>query len=90
MRARKVDSNQEKIVAGLRKCGFTVAVTSGVGEGFPDLVVSRSDKTRLVEIKDPAKPPSKRALTPDQIEFHRKWNDKIIIALTLEDVLNNF
>lgn len=90
MRARKVDSNQEQIVKDLRKCGFTVAVTSGIGEGYPDLTVSKDNKTRLVEVKDPSKPPSQRRLTEDQEKFHAAWQDTIIIALTTEDVINQF
>lgn len=89
-RAKRTDGNQKVMVESLRKCGFTVAITSGLGEGFPDLVVGKKGRTRLVEVKDPAKPPSARKLTPDEQAFHERWPDKIIIALTVEDVLNQF
>lgn len=44
-----------------------------VGDGFPDIVVGRYRQNVLVEIKDGEKPPSKRALTPDEIEFRDGW-----------------
>ena len=41
MRKRgRVDANQTKVVDHLRRAGLSVAVTSGVGNGFPDLVVA--------------------------------------------------
>lgn len=89
-RAKRTDGNQKSMVQALRKCGFTVAITSSLGEGFPDLVVGKKGRTRLVEVKDPAKPPSARKLTEDEQAFHDRWPDKVIIALTVEDVLNQF
>ena len=38
-RAAKVDRNQPEIVDALRKCGAFVKDCSGVGAGFPDLIV---------------------------------------------------
>ena len=38
-RAAKVDANQPATVKALRDAGMTVAVTSSLGKGFPDLVV---------------------------------------------------
>jgi hypothetical protein len=40
----------------------------------PDLLVGYNNKTALIEVKDGSKPPSARQLTPDQQEWHRKWN----------------
>lgn len=40
-RAAKTDDNQKEIVAAFRRLGFTVAVTSALGQGFPDLVVGK-------------------------------------------------
>lgn len=39
-RKGKVDGNQTKVVEALRKAGLSVAITSSLGNGFPDLVVS--------------------------------------------------
>ena len=90
MRAKKIDVNQPTLVKQLRQCGFSVAVTSQLGNGFPDLVVSRNGKNLLVEIKDPNKPPSVRKLTPDEEKFHSTWQGKVIVAMDVEDVLNEF
>ncbi len=40
---KRTDANQNEIVEGLRKVGCTVAVTSAAGDGFPDIVVGRTD-----------------------------------------------
>lgn len=72
-RAAAADSNQPEIVAALRKAGALVHPMHAVGGGFPDLLVCFRGKLLLIEVKDGAKPPSKRKLTPDQVEFHRLW-----------------
>ena len=82
-RAAKVDANQGEIVAAFRRLGCSVAITSMLGDGFPDLVVARRQKTILVEIKDGSKPPSSRKLTPDQMTFHAEWRGVIVIVETV-------
>lgn len=81
-RAKRVDANQPEIIQTFEDLGARVAITSSAGDGFPDLVVqyrfptklfNRSLATLLVEIKDGAKPPSKRKLTPKQEIFHAKF-----------------
>ena len=86
-RAAKSDANQREIVATFRSIGCSVAVTSGLGDGFTDLVVARRGKTILVEIKDGSKPPSARKLTPDQITFHAEWRGIIVIVESIDDAL---
>lgn len=86
-RAAKIDANQPAIVQELRDCHVEVAITSAVGQGFPDLVVSASGVNLLVELKDPAKPPSKRKLTEDQVKFHGRWRGPIIKAETTKEIL---
>ena len=90
MRARRTDANQEQLVKDLRKSGYTVKVTSHVGEGFPDLVIAKDFKTMLVEVKDPDQPPSKRKLTPDEVKFHLSWNDFVIVAETINDIKKHY
>jgi len=68
-RAAKVDDNQSEIVSALRSIGATVAITSAVGDGFPDLVVGFNGVNFLLEIKDGKKAPSAQKLTPDQKIF---------------------
>lgn len=72
-RASKVDANQPEIVKALRLAGATVQPLHMVADGCPDLLVGYMRRTALVEVKDGSKPPSARALTPDQLEWHRDW-----------------
>lgn len=88
--AAKVDTNQPMMVMVLRKLGYSVAVTSQLGKGFPDLVVGRRGVNVLVEVKDPDKPPSKRKLTADEMEWHDKWKGIVITAQTVDDVVQAF
>ena len=87
-RAAKVDDNQADIVAILRRFGFSVEVTSAVGQGCPDLVLGKHGKTYLAEIKDGSKPPSARKLTPDQQRWHLMWQGHVVILNNFQDCLN--
>lgn len=79
-RAAKTDANQTLIVAGLRACGAKVLSLAAVGKGCPDILVIHPVKgLQLMEIKDGNKPPSARALTPDQVEFHQHWPVTVVI-----------
>jgi len=70
---RRVDDNQPDIVKALRGCGCSVAITSNLGEGFPDIVVGICGKNYLIEIKNGDLPPSARKLTDDEREFMQGW-----------------
>lgn len=72
-RAAKIDANQPAIVAALRKAGASVHSLAAVGDGIPDLLVGHVGLTALMEVKDGSKPPSARALTPDQLRWHQSW-----------------
>lgn len=65
-RAARVDENQKEVVAALRKIGATVTPIHMVGKGVSDLLVSYRQQWLVMEVKDGAKPPSARALTPDE------------------------
>lgn len=70
--ARRTDGNHAAIRDALRKVpGLVVVDTHALGDGFPDLALGWRGRWVLVEIKDPAKPPSARRLTPDEEKFHR-------------------
>ncbi len=86
-RAARVDDNQEEIVKSLRKLGYSVAITSAVGNGFPDIVVGGRNGNYLMEIKDPAKVPSKRVLTKDQQIFHSEWRGQISVIESTEEAI---
>lgn len=86
-RAHAVDSNQPAIVDMARKLGFTVAVTSALGKGFVDVALGIFGLTFLAEIKDPAKPPSQRKLTPDEVKFHDEWRGHVCVIMFPEDLV---
>lgn len=74
-RAAKTDANHSEIVEALRKVGCQVKDTSGVGRGFPDLVVrlpGRCSLIVLMEVKT-----AKGKLTPDQEEFFALWPETL-------------
>ena len=87
MIVRKVDNNQPEIVACLRKLGFQVAMTHTVSKGFPDICVSRNEKTKIIEIKDGSLPKSRRKLTTDEARFHANWKDSLPIIASLDDCI---
>lgn len=58
-----------------------------VGEGFVDAVVGFRKINYLMEIKDPAKPPSARKLTPDEQHFFDTWKGQVDKVETIDDVL---
>jgi hypothetical protein len=79
----RVDANQKEIVLALRKCGALVGSLAGQGSGYPDLVVQypSTDEGRifLLEVKN-LKGRGKK-LTEDQVEFHRRWNVRIVTSI---------
>lgn len=88
MRAGRVDANQPDIVRQLRALpGVSVALTTRMGVGFPDIVVGWRSRNYLIEIKDPSKRESDRRLTSDQVIFHHEWNGQVDIAETFSDCL---
>jgi len=86
-RAAKVDDNQAKIVQALRDCGCSVQSLAAVGNGVPDLLVSRGGITFVMEVKDGKKPPSKRCLTPAQQEWVRNWQGIVHIVESVDDAI---
>ncbi|MDE4176380.1 hypothetical protein PXK01_19665 [Phaeobacter sp. PT47_59] len=85
--AAKVDANQGEIVAALRRAGASVTPTHAAGEGFPDLAGGFRGETFLIEVKDGAKPPSARKLTPDQEKWHATWRGQKAVASTVAEAL---
>ncbi len=86
-RAARTDANQAEIVKALRATGASVAITSAVGGGFPDLVCGHRGRNWLLECKDGRKPPSARELTPDQIEFKATWRGHWAVVNSPEEAL---
>jgi hypothetical protein len=81
----RVDDNQRQLVKDLRACHYSVAITSGQGDGFADIVVGCYGKNILFEIKDPVKFACERRLTEDEKKFHDAWHGQIDVVETLED-----
>lgn len=85
MRVRgRTDANQKEIVKTFRQLGFSVAITSMVGGGFPDIVIGKHRKNWLVEIKDGNKVLSRRDLTPDEEEFISGWRGSVFVVESIE------
>ena len=89
MRAAKIDANQNEIVDALRKIGCSVQILSSIGKGCPDILVGFKGLNLLMEIKDGNKPPGARNLTPDQVEWHGKWNGEVVIAESVDDAIQS-
>jgi hypothetical protein len=77
----KVDRNQKEIVDLLRLIGASVAITSGVGSGFPDLVVGWRSRNILIEVKM-----KKGTFTPDQEAFSQRWRGQYCVVRDPEDL----
>jgi hypothetical protein len=73
MRPRRVDANQERIVAALRAIGCNVLSLAPLGRGAPDLLVQYRQRLRMFEVKDGLKQESKRQLSPAEQRFHATW-----------------
>ncbi len=87
MKARRVDANHRQIVEIFRAMGCSVLDLSRVGQGCPDILVARGGQSRLIEIKDGAKPPSARRLTPQEREFHCSWKGGIQVVETVAQAI---
>lgn len=70
--AARVDANQPAIVNRLRAIGATVLHTHQLKNCF-DILVGYRNRTFLMEIKDPAQPPSGRQLTKGEAAFRDSW-----------------
>ena len=82
-RAHRLDANQDVIVNVL--CAVpdvSVFSLAGVAAGCPDLLVGIGGVTHLVEVKDGAKPPSRRTCTPEQQRWMARWHGAPVVVLT--------
>ena len=74
-RGRK-DANHDAVVKALEARGAEVLSLANLGGGVPDLLVCPYPPLAalwLIEIKDGSKSPSRRVLTPEQIEWHKRF-----------------
>ena len=82
----RVDINHATIRDELRQLGFTVHDTHTLGQGYPDLHVSKNGWSALVEVKSS----DKATLTQDEWEFQQSWQGLYIIAITTDDVVSQY
>lgn len=86
-RAAKVDDNQREIVRALRQVGASVLPMHTLGQGAPDIAVGWRGQNWFFEIKDGAKPPSARKLTPDEKAWHAAWQGSVVVVETVDQAL---
>jgi hypothetical protein len=86
-RIARTDDNQQLIVKQLRQLGCSVAITSMMGKGFPDLVLGYQNKNFLIELKDGAKPKSQKGLTMDEAKFFTAWKGSICKCENIDEIL---
>lgn len=87
MRAKRIDDNQNHVVKLLRKIpGISVAITSSLGQGFPDFIIGYNLENYMIELKDEKKPPSARKLTPDEVKFRDNWFGQYAVCKNLDEI----
>lgn len=81
MRLRgRIDANQREIVDKLEQAGISVQSLANIGCGCPDILVGFRRQNFVFEIKDPAQPPSARALTREEQIWHNRWTGQVAIV----------
>lgn len=84
----RTDANQKSLVKFMRRLGAAVFDTSGVGNGFPDLVVCFRGSNLLIEIKNPKTYHGRAGLSDHQQKFANEWmGGPIYIVKTADDVV---
>lgn len=86
-KAARRDDNHAEIVQALRQIGCTVQDLAAVGDGCPDILVGFRGRNLCLEIKDGAKPPSARKLTPEQCVWHQDWRGQVVVVESVNQAL---
>lgn len=88
-RAARTDGNHAQIAEVLRKAGCSVLSLAPMGKGVPDLLIARRDIGNvLLEIKDGAKPPSRKRLTAPEQRFFDTWLGPLYIVESIDNTLD--
>lgn len=87
-RAAKVDANQGDVVKALLKIGCRVRSLAPMGQGVPDLLVARSGRLVLLEVKDGSLPPSARKLTRPELDFYNEFFPHVVVVKSAEEAIN--
>lgn len=87
--SKRIDANHNVIVDGLRRVGAEAQSLASIGKGCVDVLVAYRGSWYVAEIKDGSKPPSKQALTPDEIKWHERFSRKAPVHIwrSLDDAL---
>ena len=80
-RAGRIDENQGEIVRALRAVGASVAITSGAGDGLPDLLVGWQGETHMLEVKNPDVPRRDKQLTAAERYFVEHWRGRPVVVV---------
>ena len=80
--AKRIDANQAAIVEALRGCGYSVAISSMMGHGYPDIAVGCRGKTLFMEIKA-----GSNCLTPDEREWKDNWKGSYVVVRSVEQAI---
>jgi hypothetical protein len=87
-RAARKDANHNTIADLFTAAGCSVADTSQLGKGFPDMVIGLCGINVLIEVKDGGKVPSKQKLTDDEFKFFHNWRGWVAVVRDDKDALN--
>lgn len=78
----RTDANQKEIVQALERTGCVVQDLSAVGQGCPDLLVSKLGVNILLEVKMP-----KGKLNSRQEKWHKEWKGQVTVVTSVEEAL---
>lgn len=91
-KSAKTDKNHRLIRDGMREAGYFVADTSGMGEGFPDLVIAdKAGRVALLwEVKSPREAnPQIIEFTDKEVRFMLQLVDPVYrVGTDLQDIIN--
>ena len=66
--------------------GYSVESTHTLGKGRPDIIVGKYGFNFWIEIKNPEAAPADRKLTPDEQDWHEKWQGHKFVGHTAEEI----
>ena len=78
---KRTDANAKPCDEVFEKHGASVVKLDDLGDDIPDRLIGIWGDNYLIEYKDGAKVPSKRRLSPGQIDFGRTWKGKPVVVI---------
>jgi hypothetical protein len=91
-RAARTDATHAGIVKALRAVGCSVLSMASLGGGVPDLLVARSGRMWLVEVKSPAGPRGGisqhgQRVNELQVAWQQAWRAPVSVARSVDEAL---